>query len=334
MLRLLIPIVSLVLLASCSNTSDTFHLEGHLKKINQAEFYVYSPDGAITGRDTIKVASGRFAYDTPVNGNQTLIILFPNFSELPIFVEPGAEVKISGTASQLKTAEVSGTDDNELYTTFRQETAEMNDDQLKDAIEKFVGEHPQAAACRYLIDRHFIKTLTPDYQRALRCIEIILKHDPTNARFTLLKGQLEALIDGKENSSVPHFTARTIMGDTLTHDTLNAKVNVVNFYATWHSMAQTIQTTLKRHQKQYGDTIRVISVCIDADSARCRRTNKNDDSGIIYVCDGKMWDSPLLKTFGVGILPANIIANDKGKIIATNLTAKELTDSIKAMMKR
>ena len=43
--------------------------------MNQGEFYVYSPDGAITGIDTIKVQGGRFAYEIPCEDKGTIVIV-------------------------------------------------------------------------------------------------------------------------------------------------------------------------------------------------------------------------------------------------------------------
>ena len=56
--------------------------------MNQGEFYVYSPDGAITGIDTIRVQGGRFAYEIPCEEEGTIVIVLPNYSEIPVFVEP------------------------------------------------------------------------------------------------------------------------------------------------------------------------------------------------------------------------------------------------------
>lgn len=74
-----------LILVSCAFDSGQFRIEGRFKNLNRGEFYVYSPDGGIQGVDTIKVADGRFAYATPVNGQAMFMLIFPNFSEQPVF---------------------------------------------------------------------------------------------------------------------------------------------------------------------------------------------------------------------------------------------------------
>ena len=89
--------------------------------MNQAEFYVYSPDGGIKGIDTIKVHEGRFAYETMLRDEATFVLIFPNFSELAVFGEPGEKVEIKGDASHMKEMTVEGSDDNEDMTKLRME---------------------------------------------------------------------------------------------------------------------------------------------------------------------------------------------------------------------
>ncbi len=331
--RTLIFIVSLLLLASCGSGSDTFRFEGRLMKIRMADFFIYSPDGGMIGRDTIKVRDGRFEFETMLDDKATFLIVFPNHSEQPVFAEPGAEVTISGNASQLKKMEIEGTDDNDLYTEFRQETAEMDEEELKKAAEQFIADNPESMVCRYLIDKYFLKTPTPDYKKASELIDVVLSADSTNARMMYLKRQLDGISTAIPGDRLPAFTAYTIKGDTITNDSLRSKVNVINVFATWNSASQAIQSTLKRQKRDFGDSLSVMSICIDADSAKCSKTNGNETNDIAYVCDGKMWDSPLLKTLGISTIPASIVTDKEGKIVATNLTLKEFTDKISSLIK-
>ena len=78
-MRKILGYISFVLiLVSCGISGNKFRLEGRLRNLNQGEFYVYSPDGGMTGTDTIKVRDGRFSYEKAVQGDYTFIIIFPN----------------------------------------------------------------------------------------------------------------------------------------------------------------------------------------------------------------------------------------------------------------
>ena len=101
-------------MVSCGTDKRHFKIDGRLLNLNQGEFYVYSPDGSLGGVDTIKVQAGRFTYKVECQKEMTLMIVFPNFTEQPVFAAPGKSVDIKGDASHLKEMTVKGTKANEL----------------------------------------------------------------------------------------------------------------------------------------------------------------------------------------------------------------------------
>ena len=80
--------------------------------MNQGEFYVYGPEGDIDGIDTIHVQGGRFTFERPLEREAILMLVFPNFSEQPIFAQPGKSVEIKAAASHMKEIEMYGTNAN------------------------------------------------------------------------------------------------------------------------------------------------------------------------------------------------------------------------------
>lgn len=129
--KLLYLFTAILLLASCGEDSKHFKIEGRLLQMNQGEFYVYSNGAGVEGLDTIKVQGGRFSFEMPCLSPVTLTLVFPNFSETPIFAEPGKTAKIDGDASHLKMLKVKGTKDNELMTTFRSQISNASPPEIK-----------------------------------------------------------------------------------------------------------------------------------------------------------------------------------------------------------
>lgn len=147
---ILILFITLVL-TSCGVSSGHFKFEGKFLNMNQGEFYVYSPDGGFEGVDTIKVEGGRFTFETECKEDFTIMLVFPNFSEQPIFAKSGKSVEIKADASHLKEMEVSGTEDNELMTKFRKNILKDTPPEAKKHAEDFVREHPNSVCSIYLI---------------------------------------------------------------------------------------------------------------------------------------------------------------------------------------
>ena len=136
-----------IFLTSCGRHSDRFHFEAQFKNLNQGEFYLYNPE---TGtKDTIPVNDGRFVYERQQKDTATLVILFPNYSEMPVFATPGASVKMTGDVSHLRETEIKGTKENDLMTAFRIKTNEMMPPEVQQEARQFITEHPASIVSNY-----------------------------------------------------------------------------------------------------------------------------------------------------------------------------------------
>ena len=80
----LLALVAAFLLCSCGDGQKKFKIEGSFKGFNQGELYVYGLNGA-QKLDTIGVSRGEFTYKADITEPTTLIVVFPNFSEIPVF---------------------------------------------------------------------------------------------------------------------------------------------------------------------------------------------------------------------------------------------------------
>ena len=162
-------------LASCGTDSRHFKIDGRLLNINQGEFYVYSPDGALPGLDTVKVQAGRFTKEIACDRPTTLMLVFPNFTEQPIFAQPGKTVDVKGDAYHLKELTVEGTKDNKLMNSFRRQTANASPPEALKYARQFILDHPESPVSVWMVRRYFIATPSPDYAAARSLIATMLK---------------------------------------------------------------------------------------------------------------------------------------------------------------
>lgn len=321
------------LLWSCGVEGDQFRMEGEFKSFNQGELYLYPADGTKYKLDTIQVMNGRFSHLMELERPTTYVIVFPNFSELPVFAQPGKEVKIVGDASHLKEMEVKGTDDNKLMTAFRMQTNQQTPPEAKATAIQFIKDHPQSPASRYILNRYFIQTLTPDYDQALELLALISKDTPNDAELNRLKKQLEGLKHFKDKGSLPKFSTTDMNGKPISSADLNAKVNVIAAWASWNYDSQNMLRRLKRLETQYGSQIKIMSISLDASDKDCRRNLDRDSIKWSNVCDGRMWETPVLTQLGLYFVPDNIITDSRGRILAHSLTTNDIDRKIEEFMK-
>ena len=328
----LIALAALLALTSCGAGNGRFRIEGRFRNLNRGEFYVYSPDGGTTGRDTIQVVDGRFSYNVPLSDKATFILIFPNFSQQAVFGENGKVAKISGDASHMREMEITGTDDNELMTDFRLAANRLSPPEVKEAAARFVEENPASLASLYIVNSHFLQASQPDYAEASRLLKLMLKEDPSNGRVALLLKQVESLKPSSIGAMLPQFTATDTDGRAISRKSLNGKVNVVSAWASWSYDSVNLQQWLRRFKKEKGADLAVVSICVDADRKACLRQMKADSINWPNVCDGRMWDTPLMQTLGLSTVPGNIVADANGRIVARNLNTSQMKEQLEKML--
>lgn len=322
MKRIVYMLLLSLLLVSCGTRSGYFKMEGRFLHMNQGELYVYSPDGGISGLDTIKVETGRFSYERPCSKSATLIIVFPNYSTQPIFAESGEAVEVKADASHLKEMEVEGTEANELMTKFRKQIASVAPPQeFKYAIQ-FIKDHPESPVSAYLLNRYLIQTESPDYKLAVQLLPLLIKEQPENTTLSRLNRQIKDLGNVMVGSKLPHFTAKDVNGKAVNDAMLsNKNVAIINVWATWSYESLDIQRALNDAVK--AGKIAALGICVDANPKEVRQSLVRDDIQFPNVCDGKMLSSPLLKTFGLTMIPDNIVIRN-GKVTERNITANTI----------
>ena len=322
---------SSIFFSSCGSDRQTFLLEGTFKGFHQGELYIYGMNGTYR-LDTINVLKGTFRYEIALDEPATLVLVFPNFSELPVFAEPRVDVEIEGDASHLKETRISGTDLNEAMTSFRLKTSQMTPPEATRTAETFIKENPASPISLYLLNKYFTQIPKPDYKKSIALLNDIYKAQPEESS---LKGLAEKIRGGeslKEGATLPSFTAKDINGKTVKSSDLNAPVNVIFTWAKWNYESVNMQRQLTFFQHRYEGKMKIIGICVDADQKGCRKTAEKDSVKWSTINDGKMWDSPLLQKLGLSYVPDNIMTDSKGKIIAHTLRVNELQDKARTLL--
>jgi hypothetical protein len=324
---------ALLLFYSCGVDSDRFRIEGRLRNINQGEFWIYSIDGGIDGLDTIQVRDGRFAYETDMRTPSTLLLIFPNYSEQPVFAQPGKIVEIKGDASHLKEMTIKGTTANEEMTKLRMQLNKLMPPEIPKAVSTFIRENPKSVVGIYLLQHYFLMAPQPDYKEAYELATIMLEKQPDDGRLIKWQKELKSLQNSRQKDRLPTFSATDVKGRFVSQSDLNSEVNVIAVWASWNFNSTDMLYRLHKQKKNYGNRLSVVGICLDGRPADCRQRVDRDSLPWKTVCDGRMWDTPLLSTFGVADVPANLIIDNKGIIIERNLTTLKLEETVDKLLK-
>lgn len=325
-------IILTLVLVSCGEDNGHFKIEGKLMNLDQGEFYIYSPYGGIDGIDTIKIEGGRFAYEMPCTNENIVMLVFPNFSEQPVFAEPGGSVNIKGDASHLKEMTIKGTKENDLMNKFRQQIVSASPPETKKFAEQFIKDHPESAVSIYLARKYFIANNEPDYKKALQLLELIQKNQPKNGRVARMYQQIKKLPNSTVGSSLPAFSVQDMNGTIVSSSSITGSgISVITVWASWSFDSMNLQRQLKQLQKNSKGKLKLVSICVDANKKECQETLKRDSISWPNICDQQMINSPVLKTLGLYSVPDNIVIKN-GQIVARDLDTDALLSKVRSLL--
>ncbi len=332
MKRLLYLISLTLVLVSCGTRSGYFKLEGRLLNLNQGEFYIYSPDGVIDGIDTIKVEGGRFTYQTRCKEIGTLVIIYPNLSEQPVFTQSGKTATVKGDASHLKEIQVKGTKENDLMNGFRQRLAKATPPEELEYAEQFILDNPKSLCSVYVLSKYFAINSKADLDKSLKLAETVQKAQPNNSNVARILRYIKIEKNGESGANIPSFSAKDIDGKIVTGKELKGKVAVVFTWAAWNYESRNIRDKLNRLKYEYGNKLVLMAINLDPSQETCKQIMERDSTSTVTICDQMMFDNPLLDKFGLGHIPDNIIFNAQGHVIERGLDVKELETKLRNIL--
>lgn len=321
----------ILVLMSCGIDDHHFKLDGRLLHLNQGEFFVYSPDGVLEGLDTIRIDGGRFTYEILCEKPATLMIVFPNFSEQPIFAEPGKTADVKGDASHLKELEVTGTSENELMSKFRKKISSTSPAEITKYAEQFIRDYPQSRVGRYLVKKYFLQIPNPDFSKAKKLISIMSKAQPREGSLLRLQKQLTE-INLIEGTMLPNFMAYDMKGNVVTSASLrSAPLVVINIWASWNYESMNTQRQLDQLLKQNNSRLKLVGISLDASKIECKQELDRDSIKWPNICDGQMFDSKLVQQLGLSSIPDNIVLKN-GRVVARGLDTQALIKKIEDLI--
>ena len=316
---------------SCSGQADFFKIEGRLRNISQGEFYLYTTSGAMTKIDTIVVMDGRFAHQTFIDKPTTLTLVFPNFSEQPIFAAPGRTAKIKGDASHLRELEITGTKENRLMTDFRLSIINLPPPQVLQRAEAFITDNKESPVALYLIEKYFIKTPDADYSRAIKLLTTIISANPNNTEAKKLRILISKLTKARKGSPLPAFTAQTIQGKKLSQTFCKDKAGVIYVWASWNYDSQSLLWKLNDFCRNHADEAEVITISLDMSTHAAKQALNRTSLELPTICDQQVWSSPIVQNLAINQLPEFILIDKNGHIHSRHTEFTQMETEFKTL---
>ncbi|MCR4921472.1 MAG: DUF4369 domain-containing protein [Bacteroidaceae bacterium] len=320
-------IVILLALLSCSSHPGQVRLKGRFAHLEQGEFYLYSTDYALDRIDTLRIQDGRFQYQLPVAKNATLHLLYPNYSSLTLFASSGDDILIEGDAQNLSEVRVSGSSDNELYTQFRREIREKNDEEVHHIAKQYILTHPTLHVARHLFAQYFLQsdTLRNDVLEIFDSLGRAMPDDMELSRLSATVRSNGILASGQPLPSF-QWPMRLTTGDGDKRETIDTLVRssdyrdrylLIVFWAGWKNGSQRAHYLSRKLRREMRDTLHILSYSLDYSGKHLQFSETRDSVTYPNYCDYLCWGSPYVQQWGIRQLPYYILVAPDQHIIAS-----------------
>jgi len=156
-----------------------------------------------------------------------------------------------------------------------------------------------------------------------------------------LLAQKKANLEGIEIGRIaPEIVLLTVYGEEFELSQLRGKVVLINFWASWCSPCLKKMPQLLDIYDKYKNTdfiegdkgFEIVSVSLDRNVVYWKKSiEKNDLGDFMNVGDMKGWKCIAAKSYNIRMIPSSVLIDGKGKIIAVNLSPKDLNKKLKRM---
>lgn len=366
MRRIGVAVAIILCLGSCKSNRKQIVIEGDIDGMKSDTILVFGADKDGDALDTIYAKDGEFTYKAPVDTFTQVRLLFKNLEECVVFADKGDKIQISGDVSMPDILQVEGNDLNEEMNKFKESIAEISksvsklknelytsyvsgnqnkykellqspdliraNKEIKEKAEAFIRAHISSLASVYLLDRYFVQETNPDIGKIRELVAVLsgsMKDSPFMQQVTKLINAEKAISVGKQ---APYFYLPDNKKGYVNLSNYKDKYLLVNFWASWSNPSRKENVTINSIYKRFGKNhFAILNISLDTDKKVWTDAIKRDSLAGEQACDLNGWNSPIAQSYGVEVLPSNILIDPQGSILARNLEEKELIKQLQEL---
>ena len=150
-----------------------------------------------------------------------------------------------------------------------------------------------------------------------------------------LKQRLEITRLTAIGNTALNFTQNDTSGVAVSLTSFRGKYVLVDFWASWCGPCRAENPNVVKTFNAYkGKNFNILSVSLDQPGAKDKwiKAIHDDNLAWTHVSDLQYWDNAVAKEYGIQSIPANLLVDPQGKIIAKNLHGDDLAAKLHAVL--
>ncbi|RHR59739.1 TlpA disulfide reductase family protein [Parabacteroides sp. AF17-28] len=327
MKRLAVTALVALTLASCQETPKGYVINGEVAGMPEGKIYLKSfRNKMFFDVDTAEVKDGKFTFKGEVDQPLLFGLATENMDyPVQLFVENTTmDVKIGDDGETI-------TVQNSPVNTVFQENADKVFEDGYD-IDSLIAKYPDSPAAAFYLYRYFTYQLPLDDLKATRArISLALGDCPYVKDLDGIIKQLENVQIGK---TAPEFSLPDTAGVSVSLSDFRGKYVLLDFWASWCPPCRRENPNVVKAFNEYKDkNFTIIGISLDKDKSKWLKAIADDNLTWTHLSDLKYWDSEIPALYGVRGIPANVLLDPDGVIIAKNITGEDLHQKLKEVIK-
>ena len=129
------------------------------------------------------------------------------------------------------------------------------------------------------------------------------------------------------------LVAKTLDGKTLDTRSLEGKVVVLHYWASWSEPSVKDMSQLRDLQAKFGNRLSLVGVNVDVDSADAQRVVQQNRYSWSHLYSKGGMESQLANQLGVVSVPMMIVVDATGKVVKTGVHSAELSEILNGLIK-
>jgi len=196
----------------------------------------------------------------------------------------------------------------------------------KEQILAFAMENNSSVVAPYLIFRNAYMFDLPALEEAALAMDTTLNNSTYMVELNKQVAILKAVEIGQP---APDFTQADTAGNPLTLSSLTGNVLLIDFWASWCGPCRAenpnvVEAWKKYHEKGFD----ILGVSLDKNREKWLEAIQTDNLTWHQVSDLQYWNNEASNLYGVRSIPANVLLDQNGMIIARNLRGEDLMNKL------